>query len=130
MPSRVLAQVVRLYLSGGLCGYDKEGSPIWYDIVGPLDARGLLLSATKQDLLKTKMRDCELMVRECNRQTEKASSEPTGLPSQLQRPGPLDGIGQRHFTLIGTDIWCHIFIFPGKDFKKFIFFLTSYHDHH
>ena len=69
----VLAQVVRLYLSGGLCGYDREGSPVWYDIIGPLDARGLLLSATKQDLLKTKMRDCELLVQECNRQSEKAS---------------------------------------------------------
>lgn len=69
----VFAQVVQLYLSGGLCGYDKEGSPIWYDIIGPLDARGLLLSATKQDLLKTKMRDCELLVQECNSQSEKAS---------------------------------------------------------
>ncbi|XP_045441672.1 SEC14-like protein 2 isoform X2 [Pipistrellus kuhlii] len=64
-------EVVRLYLSGGMCGYDKEGSPIWYDIVGPLDARGLLLSATKQDLLKTKMRDCERLVQECHSQTAK-----------------------------------------------------------
>lgn len=69
----IFTQVVQLYLSGGMCGYDMDGSPIWYDIVGPLDARGLLLSATKQDLLKTKTRDCELLLQECNRQSEKAS---------------------------------------------------------
>ena len=54
-----------------MCGYDLEGSPIWYDIIGPLDAKGLLLSASKQDLLKTKMRDCELLLQECVRQSEK-----------------------------------------------------------
>lgn len=64
-------EVVQLYLTGGMCGYDMEGSPIWYDIVGPLDARGLILSATKQDLLKTKMRDCERLVQECHCQSEK-----------------------------------------------------------
>lgn len=69
----VCAQVVQLYLSGGMCGYDMEGSPIWYDIIGPLDPKGLLLSATKQDLLKTKMRHCELLQQECKRQSEKAS---------------------------------------------------------
>ena len=61
-PPSVLAQVVQQYLSGGMCGYDLEGSPIWYDIIGPLDAKGLLLSASKQDLFKTKMRDCELLL--------------------------------------------------------------------
>uniref|UniRef100_A0A8C0TJ61 SEC14 like lipid binding 2 n=1 Tax=Canis lupus familiaris TaxID=9615 RepID=A0A8C0TJ61_CANLF len=64
-------EVVQQYLSGGMCGYDLDGCPIWYDIIGPLDAKGLLLSATKQDLLKTKMRDCERLLQECARQTEK-----------------------------------------------------------
>lgn len=72
-PFYVFAQVVQQYLSGGMCGYDLDGCPIWYDIIGPLDAKGLLLSATKQDLLKTKMRDCERLLQECARQTEKAS---------------------------------------------------------
>ena len=70
----VLAQVVQQYLSGGMCGYDLEGSPIWYDIIGPLDAKGLLLSASKQDLFKTKMRDCELLLQECVRQSEKVGA--------------------------------------------------------
>lgn len=74
----VFAQVIQQYLSGGMCGYDLDGCPVWYDIIGPLDTKGLLLSASKQDLLRTKMRDCELLLRECARQTEKASG-PAGL---------------------------------------------------
>ncbi|MBW02621.1 SEC14-like protein 2, partial [Eschrichtius robustus] len=68
-------EVVQQYLSGGMCGYDLDGCPIWYDIIGPLDAKGLLLSATKQDLVKTKMRDCELLLRECACQTEKTGKK-------------------------------------------------------
>lgn len=66
-----MAQVIQQYLSGGRCGYDLEGCPVWYDIIGPLDAKGLLFSASKQDLLRTKMRDCELLLQECVQQTTK-----------------------------------------------------------
>ncbi|XP_074247234.1 SEC14-like protein 2 isoform X3 [Saimiri boliviensis] len=64
-------EVIQQYLSGGMCGYDLDGCPVWYDIIGPLDAKGLLFSASKQDLLRTKMRDCELLLQECARQTTK-----------------------------------------------------------
>ncbi|NWU82538.1 S14L2 protein, partial [Onychorhynchus coronatus] len=67
----VLLQVIRKYMSGGLCGYDREGSPVWYEIIGPLDAKGLLFSASKQDLLKNKFRDCEVLRHECEQQTQK-----------------------------------------------------------
>ncbi|MBN3283819.1 S14L2 protein, partial [Polyodon spathula] len=53
-----------------MCGYDKDGSPILYDLVGPLDPRGLLLSASKQDFLKTKVRDCERLQSACQQQSE------------------------------------------------------------
>lgn len=58
-------------MPGGLCGYDRDGCPVWYDIIGPLDPKGLLFSVTKQDLLKTKMRDCERILHECDLQTER-----------------------------------------------------------
>ncbi|KAA0704219.1 SEC14-like protein 2 [Triplophysa tibetana] len=64
-------EVIERYVSGGLCGYDREGSPIWYDIIGPLDPKGLLLSASKQDCLRTKVRDAEILRRECEKQSEK-----------------------------------------------------------
>lgn len=65
------AQVIQKYMPGGLCGYDRDGCPVWYDIIGPLDPKGLLFSVTKQDLLKTKMRDCERILHECDLQTER-----------------------------------------------------------
>lgn len=64
-------EVIERYVSGGLCGYDREGSPIWYDIIGPLDPKGLLLSASKQDCLRTKVRDAEILRQECEKQSEK-----------------------------------------------------------
>ena len=67
----VHAQVIQKYMPGALCGYDHDGCPVWYDIIGPLDPKGLLFSVTKQDLLKTKMRDCECILRECDLQTER-----------------------------------------------------------
>ncbi|NXA11691.1 S14L2 protein, partial [Sapayoa aenigma] len=70
-PPPVLLQVIQKYMSGGLCGYDREGSPVWYEIIGPLDAKGLLFSASKQDLLKNKFRDCEVLRKECEQQSHK-----------------------------------------------------------
>uniref|UniRef100_A0A3P8ZBL4 SEC14-like lipid binding 7 n=1 Tax=Esox lucius TaxID=8010 RepID=A0A3P8ZBL4_ESOLU len=64
-------EVIQRYVSGGMCGYDLEGSPIWYDIIGPLDPKGLMLSCTKQDFMRTKIRDTELLRIECQKQTEK-----------------------------------------------------------
>lgn len=61
------------YFAGGMCGYDKDGSPIWYDVIGPLDPKGLMHSASKQDFLKTKIRDCELLREECIKQSKKVS---------------------------------------------------------
>lgn len=69
-----------------MCGYDREGSPIWYDIIGPLDAKGLLFSASKQDLLKNKFRDCEVLRRECEQQSKKVGAR---LPVPCQPPQPI-----------------------------------------
>lgn len=67
----LVLQVIKKYVSGGMCGYDREGSPIWYDVIGPLDPKGLLMSASKQDFMKTKIRHTEMLRRECRRQSEK-----------------------------------------------------------
>lgn len=67
-------QVLEKYLSGGMCGYDREGSPIWYDVIGPVDPKGLFLSAPKQDFIKSKIRDCEMLSKECNLQSQRVQS--------------------------------------------------------
>lgn len=64
-------QVITRYLAGGMCGYDREGSPIFYDVIGPLDPKGLLMSASKQEFLKRKIHDSEILQRECRQQSEK-----------------------------------------------------------
>ncbi|KFM08087.1 SEC14-like 2, partial [Aptenodytes forsteri] len=83
-------EVIRKYMSGGMCGYDREGSPIWYEIIGPLDAKGLLFSASKQDLLKNKFRDCEVLRCECEQQSQKVGALPAPHPAcpHLRPRGP------------------------------------------
>ncbi|GCB63434.1 hypothetical protein scyTo_0014620 [Scyliorhinus torazame] len=68
-------EVITRYFAGGMCGYDKQGSPIWYDVIGPLDPKGLMHSASKQDFLKTKIRDCELLREECIEQSKKHNKQ-------------------------------------------------------
>lgn len=65
--------MIRLYDSGGLCGYDYEGCPAWFDIIGTLDPKGLLLSASKQDLIRKRVKALELLMHECEQQTQKVS---------------------------------------------------------
>lgn len=72
-------QVIQLYDSGGLCGYDYEGSPVWFDIIGTLDPKGLLLSASKQELLRKRIKAFELLLHECELQSQKVSNWRVGL---------------------------------------------------
>lgn len=71
---RTHLQVIEKYLSGGMCGYDREGSPIWYDVIGPMDPKGLFLSAPKQDFIKSKIRDCEMLSKECSLQSQRVQN--------------------------------------------------------
>ncbi|KAL7986721.1 hypothetical protein Chor_013004 [Crotalus horridus] len=64
-------EVIQKYMAGGTCGFDREGCPVQYEIVGTLDPKGLLYSASKQDLLKNKFQDCESLREICNEQTQK-----------------------------------------------------------
>lgn len=85
--------MIEKYLSGGMCGYDREGSPIWYDVIGPVDPKGLFLSASKQDFIKSKIRDCEMLQKECNLQTQRVNSR--GQPSEeaIDRQSDYSGLG-------------------------------------
>lgn len=46
---------------------------MWFDIIGTLDPKGLLLSASKQELIRKRIRVCELLLRECELQSQKVS---------------------------------------------------------
>lgn len=85
-------QVVQRYDAGGLCGYDYEGCPVWFDIIGTMDPKGLLLSASKQELIRKRIRVCELLLHECEQQSQKVCERAEGtwrVPSvQRLAPGP------------------------------------------
>uniref|UniRef100_A0A2S2N4R9 SEC14-like protein 2 n=1 Tax=bird metagenome TaxID=1833763 RepID=A0A2S2N4R9_9ZZZZ len=97
-------EVIRKYMSGGLCGYDREGSPVRYEIVGPLDAKGLLFSVSKQDLIKNKFRDCELLRHECQRQSEKLGKK----IEMVTMVYDCEGLGLKHLWKPAVDTYGEI----------------------
>ncbi|NXM22860.1 S14L2 protein, partial [Ploceus nigricollis] len=100
----VLPQVLRKYMSGGLCGYDREGSPVRYEIIGPLDAKGLLFSVSKQDLIKNKFRDCELLRHACEQQSEKLGKK----IEMVTMVYDCEGLGLKHLWKPAVDTYGEI----------------------
>ncbi|KAI1232867.1 hypothetical protein IHE44_0006047 [Lamprotornis superbus] len=97
-------EVIRKYMSGGMCGYDREGSPVWYEIIGPMDAKGLLFSASKQDLIKNKFRDCELLRQECEQQSEKLGKK----VEMVMMVYDCEGLGLKHLWKPAVDTYGEI----------------------
>ncbi|KAM4615793.1 SEC14-like protein 2 [Polymixia lowei] len=85
-------EVIEKYLSGGMCGYDREGSPIWYDVIGPMDPKGLFLSASKQDFIKSKIRDCEMLQKECDLQSQRLGRNVEAITMIYD----VEGLGLKH----------------------------------
>ncbi|KAL9834589.1 SEC14-like protein 2 isoform 1-T1 [Geothlypis trichas] len=97
-------EVIRKYMSGGLCGYDREGSPVRYEIIGPLDGKGLLFSASKQDLIKNKFRDCELLRVACEQQSEKLGKK----IEMVMMVYDCEGLGLKHLWKPAVDTYGEI----------------------
>ena len=102
--SPAVSQVIEKYLSGGMCGYDREGSPIWYDVIGPMDPKGLFLSASKQDFIKSKVRDCEMLQRECDLQSQRVRAETAGRPGRSVCPSKYEPSPQSSSAEIAPDV--------------------------
>ncbi|XP_077996016.1 SEC14-like protein 2 [Glandiceps talaboti] len=64
-------EVLDKYLVGGICGYDKGGSPIWLEPFGHLDPKGLIYSAKSSDILKSKIVLSERVHEEYRKQSKK-----------------------------------------------------------
>lgn len=58
-------------MTGGMCGYDHDGSPLCVELIGPYDFKGLMLSTRRSDLEKFKMNFCEMIKDECKKQSAK-----------------------------------------------------------
>ncbi|KAL2092133.1 hypothetical protein ACEWY4_011931 [Coilia grayii] len=97
-------EVIEKHLSGGMCGYDQEGSPIWYDVIGPVDPKGLMLSASKQDFIKSKIRDCEMLQKECDLQSERLGRNIDSITMIYD----LEGLGMRHLWKPAIDTYTEV----------------------
>ncbi|KAH9523858.1 hypothetical protein Btru_047250 [Bulinus truncatus] len=56
-------QCLRDYYSGGLCGVDKEGSPVYYELYGLLNLKSALKSVGKDGLIKYKLYQHEKIIK-------------------------------------------------------------------
>ena len=72
--------MVSSYLSGGLHGYDKQGSPVRYELFGALDMKGLMHAASKSDLVKSKLLTCETVLHLCQQQSSEVGGDTRNLP--------------------------------------------------
>ncbi|XP_078194277.1 SEC14-like protein 4 isoform X6 [Callithrix jacchus] len=98
-------EVIRLYDSGGLCGYDYEGCPVYFHIIGSLDPKGLLLSASKQDLIQKRIKVCELLLHECELQTQKLGSK---IETALM-VFDMEGLGLKHLWKPAVEVYQQFF---------------------
>uniref|UniRef100_A0A8C1SL47 SEC14-like lipid binding 8 n=1 Tax=Cyprinus carpio TaxID=7962 RepID=A0A8C1SL47_CYPCA len=103
--------VIDKYLSGGMCGHDREGSPVWYDVIGPLDPKGLMHSVSKQDLVKSKVRDCEILQKECDLQSERLGRNIEAITMVYD----CEGLGMKHLYKPAIETYgevCFLYNYP------------------
>nr|XP_002719753.2 putative SEC14-like protein 6 [Oryctolagus cuniculus] len=92
-------QVVQLYTASSICGHDSEGSPVWLHIIRDFDLKGLLLSVSKQQLLRDRFRSCELLLRDCEEQSRKLGKK----VEQVTTVFDMEGLGLKHLWKPGVE---------------------------
>ncbi|EGW10808.1 SEC14-like protein 4 [Cricetulus griseus] len=97
-------EVIQLYDSGGLSGYDYEGCPVWFDIIGTMDPRGLLMSASKQDMIRKRIKVCELLQRECELQSQKLGRK----IERMMMVFDMEGLSLRHLWKPAVEVYQQI----------------------
>ncbi|XP_042818651.1 SEC14-like protein 4 isoform X2 [Panthera tigris] len=98
-------EVIQLYDSGGLSGYDPEGCPVWFDLIGTLDPKGLLLSASREELIRKRIKICELLLRECELQSQKLGRK----IEMVLMVFDLEGFGLKHLWKPAVEIYQQFF---------------------
>ncbi|XP_069397449.1 putative SEC14-like protein 6 isoform X2 [Delphinus delphis] len=92
-------EVVRLYNANGTCGHNNEGSPMWYHIIRGLDLKGLLLSISRQELLRAKSQSCGLSLRECASSGARLGKKVEKIIAVFD----FEGLSQRHLWKPGVE---------------------------
>ncbi|KAF4011584.1 hypothetical protein G4228_003620 [Cervus hanglu yarkandensis] len=94
------SEVVRLYEPSGFCGHDREGSPVWYRIIRGLDLKGLLLSVSKQEILRFNFRNLELLLRDCEQQSQELGKKVEKISTVFD----FEGLSLRHLWKPGVEL--------------------------
>ncbi|KAB0370113.1 hypothetical protein FD755_018075 [Muntiacus reevesi] len=94
------SEVIRLYEPSGFCGHDREGSPVWYRIIRGLDLKGLLLSVSKQELLRFNFRSLELLLRDCEQQSQELGKKVEKISTVFD----FEGLSLRHLWKPGVEL--------------------------
>ncbi|XP_032509952.1 putative SEC14-like protein 6 [Phocoena sinus] len=92
-------EVVRLYNANGTCGHNNEGSPMRYHIIRGLDLKGLLLSISRQELLRAKSQSCGLSLRECASSGARLGKKVEKIIAVFD----FEGLSQRHLWKPGVE---------------------------
>ncbi|KAK2170799.1 hypothetical protein NP493_1141g00043 [Ridgeia piscesae] len=64
-------EVMRKYWPGGVCGHDKEGHPILYQLCKDFDTKGMLKSVKKSDIVKLYVYRMEQVMKACEEESKK-----------------------------------------------------------
>ncbi|XP_019598623.2 SEC14-like protein 4 isoform X1 [Rhinolophus sinicus] len=110
------SEVVQLYDAGGLCGYDYEGCPVWFDLVGALDPKGLLLSASKQELIRKRIQGFELLLKECELQSQKLGRK----IEMVVMVFDLEGLSLKHLWKPAVEVYQQYFALVEANYPETI----------
>ncbi|XP_047418297.1 SEC14-like protein 4 isoform X3 [Sciurus carolinensis] len=108
------SEVIQLYDSGGLCGYDYEGCPVWFDIIGTLDPKGLFLSASKQELIRKRIRVFELLLQECELQSQKLGRK----IEMVLLVFDMEGLGLKHLWKPAVEVYQQFFAIMEANYPE------------
>ncbi|XP_036908407.1 SEC14-like protein 4 [Sturnira hondurensis] len=110
------SEVIRLYDSGSLFGYDYDGCPVWFEIIGNLDPKGLLLSASKQELIRRRIKNCELLLRECELQSQKLGRK----IETMIMVADMQGLGLKHLWKPAVEVYQQFFLILDANYPEMV----------
>lgn len=93
------------YWPGNFFGHDKEGYPIWYELLGYADIRGLIGSATKKDLVRFKLHLTEKLFQQIFPENSKKFGKRIDKVVYIV---DLEGVGMKHLWKPAIDVYTEL----------------------
>ncbi|XP_045682800.1 SEC14-like protein 4 [Phyllostomus hastatus] len=110
------SEVIQLYDSGSLCGYDYDGCPVLFEVIGNLDPKGLLLSASKQELIRRRIKVCEMLLRECELQSQKLGRK----IETMIMVADMQGLGLKHLWKPAVEVYQQFFLMLDANYPEIV----------